>query len=510
MGSIARFGTSRASEGDFVRLAPFIEENPEAVFVKYTNVSDKLDVEAFERAGWELARQVFVRGDSGLPLSGRVVFKPNITASDDIHSSSLIDPTMGINTSPHFVAGIIDGLKELGLSDFCIVESGGQAKTRNIRGFTVMARDKGVTFPDYTPSARKSYRDYSDEELTWFEVPNGVIFKRIPLLWPVQTPDSMLINVPTFKAHNLGIMTLCTKNQQGLSPLTYKSYCNTLSKVKGYDTEVKQSFQDDLEQSVIDGSRRHTEEGYNNGRWDAEGTRDEIWAQRTTDGLSTIFPDLNLIEGIVGRDGDGFYRGTDYLTNILIFGKHRLKVDVIGTYLAGHWPGNIGYMRIARERGVTDTIDPYKIDVYELAGDDNLAHVEDVGMLPKYGIGVYHYRNYDAGLVFFGDPVTGVKDREEETAFSRAFSLDQNRPNPFNPGTEVAFRVPHAGDVELTIYDVLGRKVTTMVDGHLSSGFHHAAWNGRDRFGGEAASGTYLARLSWGGLHRTIKMMKMR
>jgi len=212
----------------------------------------------------------------------------------------------------------------------------------------------------------------------------------------------------------------------------------------------------------------------------------------------------------VGSDGDGFYRGTDYLTNILIFGKHRLKVDVIGTYLAGHWPGNIGYMRIARERGVTDTIDPYKIDVYELAGDDNLAHVEDVGMLPKYGIGVYHYRNYDAGLVFFGDPVTGVKDREEETTFSRAFSLDQNRPNPFNPGTEVAFRVPHAGDVELTIYDVLGRKVTTMVDGHLSSGFHHAAWNGRDRFGGEAASGTYLARLSWGGLHRTIKMMKMR
>ena len=340
-------------------------------------------------------------------------------------------------------------------------------------------------------------------------MPNGVIFKRIPLLWPVQTPVSMLINVPTFKAHNLGIVTLCTKNQQGLSPLTYKSYCNSLSTVKRYDTEVKQHFQDDLEQSVIDGSRRHTEEGYNNGRWDAEGTRDEIWAQRTTDGLSTIFPDLNLIEGIVARDGDGFYEGTDYLTNILIFGKHRLKVDVIGTYLAGHWPGNIGYMHIARERGVTDTIDPYKIDVYELT-TDKVARVEDVGTLPKYGIGVYHYRDYGAGLVFFSDPLTAVKDREEEATFSRTFSLDQNHPNPFNPGTGIAFRVPHAGEVKLTIYDVLGRKVTTLVDGHLSSGLHRATWAGRDRFGREVSGGTYIARLTWGGLHRTIKMIKLR
>ena len=75
------------------------------------------------------------------------------------------------------------------------------------------------------------------------------------------------------------------------------------------------------------------------------------------------------------------------------------------------------------------------------------------------------------------------------------FALEQNRPNPFNPGTSVPFAVEKDGLVTLRVYDVLGRLVRTLVDRQMKAGRYVEQWDGRDARGEEAATGVYFFRL---------------
>lgn len=72
-------------------------------------------------------------------------------------------------------------------------------------------------------------------------------------------------------------------------------------------------------------------------------------------------------------------------------------------------------------------------------------------------------------------------------------------PNPFNPRTTIRYDLPAAGPVRLSVFDVAGRLVRTLVDESLTPGNHEAAWDGRDASGRETGSGSYLARLEFGG-----------
>lgn len=72
-------------------------------------------------------------------------------------------------------------------------------------------------------------------------------------------------------------------------------------------------------------------------------------------------------------------------------------------------------------------------------------------------------------------------------------------PNPFNPATEVRFELARAGHVTLDVLDSRGRRVRTLVDGHLEIGLHRTAWQGRDQAGRQLASGVYHLRLESAG-----------
>lgn len=80
-------------------------------------------------------------------------------------------------------------------------------------------------------------------------------------------------------------------------------------------------------------------------------------------------------------------------------------------------------------------------------------------------------------------------------AATRRVELDPAWPNPFNPKTNLRFSLSVDGPVRLTVHDVLGRELTTLVDGHLSAGSHEVEWNGRDAQGRSAASGIYFAKI---------------
>ena len=94
---------------------------------------------------------------------------------------------------------------------------------------------------------------------------------------------------------------------------------------------------------------------------------------------------------------------------------------------------------------------------------------------------------------------------DDERAPSR-LALGAAYPNPFNPKTTIHFDLPRTGRVELTVFDVMGRKVATLVNGELPSGRHQVAWLGRDGGGRQVASGLYFYRLISEGQTLTRKM----
>jgi glucose/arabinose dehydrogenase len=91
--------------------------------------------------------------------------------------------------------------------------------------------------------------------------------------------------------------------------------------------------------------------------------------------------------------------------------------------------------------------------------------------------------------------LTAVDEVEEGAALPEDDSLEQNYPNPFNPETTIAYRLKTGGAVRLTVFDLLGQKVATLVSGHAEAGSYSARWDGRDESGSAVASGVYLYRL---------------
>jgi hypothetical protein len=116
-------------------------------------------------------------------------------------------------------------------------------------------------------------------------------------------------------------------------------------------------------------------------------------------------------------------------------------------------------------------------------------------------------------LTWLRQPVGIGDDPGDEPAGSlpRAFGLGQNYPNPFNPQTSISFSVQgeegQKTDVSLTIYDVRGRRVRTLVDGEKETGVYTVTWNGRDEQGRKASSGIYFYRLESGDRVAVKKMV---
>jgi hypothetical protein len=94
--------------------------------------------------------------------------------------------------------------------------------------------------------------------------------------------------------------------------------------------------------------------------------------------------------------------------------------------------------------------------------------------------------------------VEAVEDGREVVSTNRLV-LHENRPNPFNPATAIAFDLPATADrVTLRVYDLSGRLVKTLADGVLTAGRHTVDWDGRDLAGGAVASGIYIYELRSG------------
>ena len=288
------------------------------VFVLKRNVGERLKESDFDGPAREMMQAI------GVDPGGRPVFmKPNVTAG--CHRNS------GIVTHPTFTGGLVEYfVEDLGLSrDKVLVGETTSPTTspdkRDLHwarsGYTEMAREKRIRLIDPC--------EYGNVRIT----PGATVhLHNIGITRWAASKDVFYLNLPKLKTHNLGVVTLCGKNQQGVMiPVHDRHLCSDA--------------------------------------WDItfgkEGTRGREWMrvedheawQRTIahmhwDVYLACQPDFNVVEGIVGRDGNAFYLGRNFPCGLVIAGYDMPSVDLVASHLMGFTPGNLVYLQVGIERGL--------------------------------------------------------------------------------------------------------------------------------------------------------------
>ncbi|MFC2170720.1 T9SS type A sorting domain-containing protein [Calditrichota bacterium] len=83
-------------------------------------------------------------------------------------------------------------------------------------------------------------------------------------------------------------------------------------------------------------------------------------------------------------------------------------------------------------------------------------------------------------------------------------------PNPFNPVVTIPYALPNSSDVKITIYNLLGQRVTTLIDKKVQAGYHNVLWDSRSRTGVPVASGIYFVKMEAGKFNKTKKIVLLK
>jgi len=124
--------------------------------------------------------------------------------------------------------------------------------------------------------------------------------------------------------------------------------------------------------------------------------------------------------------------------------------------------------------------------------------VGDVNWFPIAKAAWLAQRNAEYGAF---DRAMHIPTAVNEHVLPGEFALSQNYPNPFNPSTTIAFSLPHAANVSVKVFDMLGREVATLVNGYTASGLHEIQFDATN-----LASGVYVYRLTSGSFTAVKKM----
>jgi hypothetical protein len=118
----------------------------------------------------------------------------------------------------------------------------------------------------------------------------------------------------------------------------------------------------------------------------------------------------------------------------------------------------------------------------------------------------------DYSEAFFStmDECIGAASLEIDYTYPNYFYLYQNHPNPFNPVTDIRYVLPEDGLVNITIYDMMGRKVKTLVNSFQTAGYKSIHWDGASYSNEPVSAGLYLYTIQAGDFRQTRKMLLLK
>lgn len=234
----------------------------------------------------------------------------------------------------------------------------------------------------------------------------------------------------------------------------------------------------------------------NPGSLDSTETVGYVWTGDDT-GTGYLFAPSAATGSISSVENGAWYTGTTGIS------------DIVGS-------GTAGEDTYELTLAVNPTADGKTELRLKLEGDDGYiyeAFVTDDAALVTEGFNAIVFgvnNSTTTGLVLEAIEVDKISPSEVEVNIESGtngdlpseFALNQNYPNPFNPSTSIKFDLPVNADVQLSVYNMLGQKVMTLVNGKMEAGFHQVTFNA-----GSLASGMYIYRLDAGSFVSTKKMM---
>ena len=113
------------------------------------------------------------------------------------------------------------------------------------------------------------------------------------------------------------------------------------------------------------------------------------------------------------------------------------------------------------------------------------------------------------------NPTPGTSNTEElftinSNIIPNSYKLYPAYPNPFNPETTISYDLPEQSFVEITIYDMLGKKVRTIVNEKQNPGHKSILWNAKDDYGTVVSAGLYIYQVQAGNFIQTNKMILLK
>ncbi|MCF6271459.1 MAG: T9SS type A sorting domain-containing protein [Melioribacteraceae bacterium] len=133
---------------------------------------------------------------------------------------------------------------------------------------------------------------------------------------------------------------------------------------------------------------------------------------------------------------------------------------------------------------------------------DSLRYVF-IGAGKSYGFGLVGQKFKSIKIVDLG--ITVSVDNKRNKNIPQKFEISQNYPNPFNPSTTITYALPKAGDVEVSVYNIMGQKVAALVKAHQSAGVKEVTWNA-----GNLSSGIYFYSVKYGDKVKNMKMLLLK
>jgi uncharacterized protein (DUF362 family) len=176
--------------------------------------------------------------------------------------------------------------------------------------------------------------------------------------------NTVLFNVPKLKTHNLGITTLGMKNLMGVVNVFDRHFCG-------------QAWQEMPEE--IRNDKRPREEWMDRAMHER---LQEGLARRLADTAQVVQPHLNIVEGVVGREGTGFQRGKNRSLGLVVAGINVVAVDSVASYLMGFDPLELVYLRVAVSVGLGSN-DLSELQLYTVQNGD-VVPCRDVEALRAY------------------------------------------------------------------------------------------------------------------------------
>jgi len=541
-GLLIRDALEILNKGEATNTAPVLREeildNPNAVFIVYANVQSTKDSKGvwspcndqMQTLGRRIAELVFRKGTV---QGGKTLMNNNLVAATSGTPPNWIN---GNNVHPYFTVGMADALHDLGNTNVAACARGA-LRHNNVVSSGLDALFKAHNLP-LIEAHYQWFSDYTESELIWHENPEGTVVRRFCTYKPTFESDTTYINVAHAHTHPVGLLTLTTKNLQGIMPRIYGHVCDSWTTMDIWRKEFMDNFNPNYRSAIEQLYYKHANMGFQywddgdfvktytsmggydvfmkalEDYWGKEGAAQdaalnklydiadakifwgEQWAQRTMD-MMKVIPDpyINMVEGVFAAQ----YGGSNiYHTDFITIGRSRIAVDAVTAWLMGHDPRGVPFLRIAKENGVGEN-NIEKIPVYIL--DENGPRKVDYTTLNRTYIGIYVYSL--SNNRYFTEPV--ITSVEEEQTIPKAFITASCYPNPFNPVTTIQFELSQPGTVSLSVYTITGQRIHTVNLGQSGSGKHMYIFNASG-----LTSGVYMYRIQTENANISGKMVLMK